>query len=50
MGHVYFIRHKKFSPVKIGHTKDDDVMNRVNSFNTASETAEISISPHTRFY
>lgn len=36
MGHVYFIRHKRFSPVKIGHTKDDDVMNRVNSFNTAS--------------
>src|SRR5690554_6712600 len=36
MGHVYFIRHKKFSPVKIGHTKDNDVMNRVNSFNTSS--------------
>lgn len=36
MGHVYFIRHKRFSPVKIGHTKDDDVMKRVNSFNTAS--------------
>lgn len=36
MGHVYFIRHKNFSPVKIGHTKDNDVMNRVNSFNTSS--------------
>lgn len=36
MGHVYFIRHKKFSPVKIGHTKDYDVMKRVNSFNTSS--------------
>lgn len=36
MGHVYFIRHKTFAPVKIGHTKDNDVMNRVNSFNTAS--------------
>ena len=34
MGHVYFIRHKNFAPVKIGHTKDNDVMNRVNSFNT----------------
>lgn len=36
MGHVYFVRHKRFSPVKIGHTKDNDVMNRVNSFNTSS--------------
>lgn len=36
MGHVYFIKHKNFSPVKIGYTKDNDVMNRVNSFNTSS--------------
>ena len=36
MGHVYFIKHKNFPPVKIGHTKNEDVMNRVNSFNTSS--------------
>lgn len=36
MGHVYFIKHKNFAPVKIGHTKSKDVMKRVNSFKTAS--------------
>lgn len=36
MGHVYFIKHNNISPIKIGHTNDSNVMNRVNSFNTSS--------------
>ena len=36
MAYVYFIKHNKMSPIKIGHTTQSDVMTRVNEFKTAS--------------
>lgn len=36
MGHVYFLKHRDVRAVKIGMTTQNNVMKRVNSYNTSS--------------
>src|SRR5690606_33492419 len=36
MGYVYFLKHNKLPPVKIGMTSNDDINKRICHYNTSS--------------